>query len=137
MKICNGTEPVSQCMASASCNAAGWHLCTTSEYYARGGSNAGPQQGVWPAWIAGCVRVSVGAEIRTLPSVCPTCRSIAFPPLSLHTSCGQKTPGPAWTEPDVGVAAAGECNQLVNDPFVGMWETLPAVTTLTRVVCCH
>jgi hypothetical protein len=137
IKGCTTASAFDQCGAEASCNlAAGWHLCTASEYLNYGGYTAVPPPAARPAWIAACVRDGPVLELVIADHVCSTCSAGTDDPLVAQWDCAG-APLPATPFMRIGVAATDECNFVGADKRTGRWEVLPASTRLLSAICCR
>lgn len=133
MVICSGSSSRSQCNAAAFCNrAAGWKLCTASQYLARGGKTHG-QGG---AWIGGCVR-SGGSVSAPVAGACASCSSTLVTAATVQWSCSGTIPSSSKAA-NVGLASKGACYRVGANATgsAGFWAAASANMQLDRAVCC-
>ncbi len=134
MILCQTTgSAFNQCKA-AGCAAPG-HLCTASEFRARGGvAQAAPAV----AWLAGCIR-SGGSSSAPTDMVCGDCSGFAQLNADLAWSCSS---GAVLLNSDavaVGLATASTCRRVGTNSATtaAYWKPLSTEQMLQAVVCCN
>jgi hypothetical protein len=133
MVICSDPTGVDQCSAQSLCNmAAGWHLCTATEFRARGGKKTPAQS---PAWIAGCIRAG-GAPHAPVDAVC-LCTAAAAPLAAVHYSCDTSLFGES-PEAHVGLVSYGLCFSVgtLSPTTEAYWVSSPSHSARGAAVCC-
>lgn len=134
---CQGTSLFDQCAAHSYCNeAAGWHLCTASEYLARGGK-AKPGGGPL-AWIAGCVRDSAGV-VAPRDGLCDaSCKQTLAGTPTYRWDCTGGNPIPTSTV-NLGIGTASACFRLgVDDPAnAAFWDAPGVHQKRNAALCCR
>jgi hypothetical protein len=137
MKVCVTTLPtVSQCTAEAVCNAgSGWHLCTATEYMARGGKTLGYPT---PAWIKGCVRSANNPNAPT-DQRCPACTMKTAPTKPIAWDCTTSLSNHSSDYLNTGLVTAVDCSRVgVNDPSTeGRWLPRRTFQMGYAAVCCQ
>jgi hypothetical protein len=135
MAICGPGGAVNQCTAASLCGA-GWHLCTASEYLARGGTST---PGIWGARLASCVREN-NAVFAPTDKLCAICDSIDgnVPSVAVAWACSGGTPF-AVPHLYVGAVTHTGCYRLgVNDPqHAAYWGPLSTGSHSNHAVCCN
>ena len=138
MAVCGDAQgaAVNQCTAASLCGS-GWHVCTASEYLARGGATIQP--GVWGARLASCVRENGGAFAPT-DKPCAVCDSLLgkSPTAAVAWGC---VDGYVFSLPHlyVGAVTHTSCYRLgVNDAqHAAYWGPLSTGTGARYSVCCN
>jgi hypothetical protein len=139
MVVCQHPSLVTQCQAPAVCNVAGgWHLCTATEYRARGGVTT--PHSYDNGWIASCIRTS-GTVHAPTNAICPgSCQGgFTWPPKTIGWTCGSGTADKVHTDPTIGVCMRSECRRLgANSASNNAYWTF-ALTNETHylAVCCR
>jgi pentapeptide MXKDX repeat protein len=137
MVMCSAGKNITPCGAPAICNtAAGWSLCTASQYLARGGKTTAPplQDN---AWLSGCIR-SGGAPYAPTDTLCPgNCKAGSAPAATVAWQCG---PG-SFTRSDayLAVLTRTACRRVgVNSAaYEGFWSFRATNQPRPNVVCCN
>ncbi len=133
MVICVGASS-DQCGAAKACNAAGgWHLCTASEYLARGGKTAHPTGN---SWLASCIR-SGGAPHAPTDVVCTSCGGGTGGFSIVEWNCAM-TEGISTNALWIGVIAQNACARVGTSAVQHQanWGMSYASTKRTQSVCC-
>jgi hypothetical protein len=131
MVVCKGAA-VTQCQASTLC-AAGWHLCTATEYLDRGGTALGYAG----AWIQSCIRVNNKVTAPT-DALCPSCVPGSAGYATVMWECGGGY-GNALTSDQLVPVTASACMRLgIDDPSTaGFWYPGSAGTPRSAAACCY
>ncbi|HEV8247745.1 MAG TPA: hypothetical protein VGP93_18350 [Polyangiaceae bacterium] len=125
----------SQCEAGSAC-APGWHLCTGSEYLARGGRDVPPSSAIIYGWIAACVRDETGKLYHD--GVCSVCGvESGFPPAKIY-DCSGTDLGPGVIDDSIGAVIDHECHRIgVNQADKGgYWAIYWAGYSAGYSICC-
>lgn len=136
MVVCGYAQTFTQCNAWARCARPTWHVCTGSEYRARGGQSTAPTALLDPAWIAACVReagvaghkdreclsclTTTTAKADTVAQVCPSLNPFVESSEWVGMASTTTTTTPATDDP-------GAC---------AFWSPKPAYLPLDHVLCC-
>jgi hypothetical protein len=133
MVICKGAVALTQCQAASACNT-GWHLCTASEYVARGGRTKQPPTG---GWIAGVIRSGGKAHAPT-DGVLAACGISSLATWAdIAWTC---SPQFLWqaNDPDIAVVTNAACRRLgADDPAnAAYWIFEMGFQTTSWAVCC-
>jgi hypothetical protein len=135
MAVCPGYID-SQCDAGEACGP-GWHLCTGTDYLARGGRDIPQPDGIVSAWIAACVRDPTGTRLRD--GVCSECseRDIAGAWAMIY-GCTGVSLSPGMEGPAVGVVTDRSCHRLQDNvpATAGYWSLDWAYGISAHAVCC-
>lgn len=127
---CNGSA--TQCAADTLCGS-GWHLCTYSEYEARGGATV-----VTTAfrWIASCVRrADCTVEATPTDGICGSCSRTGGTATTLGTSCPA---GSTLTDTDCPLGAvAGMSSWRLLGESTCTRSTVSATNGLYGATCCR
>jgi hypothetical protein len=124
-----------QCATAALCNAAaGWTLCTTSQFLARGGKTTPTTQ---QGWLASCVRDN-GNPTAPSDGVCGGCTSSGGAPVDVGWRCTGSS-SDKKNNLYVGVATFSECRRVgVNQATAeGMWHPLETPALVGAAICCQ
>jgi hypothetical protein len=136
MVICQGTQNVDQCQAGGLCNAAaGWTVCTASQFLLRGGKST-PATAF--AWLAACVRQG-GSAFPPTDSICDDCSdSAVLPNEYVSWACKYGTTSTGYSSGRVGVHAHNDCLRVgENLPSQeAYWNGSPSRGTWKATVCC-
>ncbi len=136
MVICDLAAKTPQCEAAKACNAAaGWRLCTATEFLDRGGRDK-PTAAV--AWLGSCIR-SGGAPHAPTDSICGPCQAAGIATVDLAWPCPPIN-GSAYGNGDhVGVGSSNMCLRIgTNDAaWEGFWEPGRLNQPRTAAVCCR
>ena len=127
---------VNQCDAVSLCNAnSGWHLCTATEYLARGGKT----QGADDHWLAGCVRGSSGKVTAPVDGICASGCPFTSSSLIYSYFCIGSIPVSPVGNLYVGLTTYVGCARPGQDkPNVEGYWTAQGITTSGRgAVCCN
>jgi hypothetical protein len=140
MQACLAPGPIDQCGAEDLCNlAGGWHLCTASEYLARGGTASGAAE---KAWLASCVRSDGQTPTAPSDSRCAVCDVSGSTSNSAEVGWWCTTGQAQYTLPHnhVGVRTNSGCLRVgLNDPaHEAHWAPLSsgAWAVATAAACC-
>ena len=125
-----------QCDAATLCNgAAGWRLCTASEFLAR---TSGLKTGI-PLWIASCVRED-GVVTAPGDQICSSCAPQTAAPADLMWDClqGKVMASDYSTAAFVGVIVGSACRRLgVNAANTeANWFPVAADQKASGALCC-
>jgi hypothetical protein len=138
MVICTAATGSDQCQAPKRCGpvASAWHLCTATEFLARGGlTTAAPV----PAWVAGCtVRVN-DVMLAVSNAACGGCTSASgTKPAPVAWECGTGLWAGDTLALSLGAMTSPDCRRLgVNLAAAeGYWDAKSAGTSLSGSVCC-
>lgn len=141
MQLCLASGPVNQCDAEALCNVAGgWHLCTASEYLARGGQTSG--SGSTYGWLASCVRSNGAAAKAPSDSACAVCDSEGSVSNSAEVGWECTTGAVQYNMPhyNIGVRTNYGCKRVGKNETAteGYWAPLVSGSgaVATAAVCC-
>ena len=133
MVICGLAKFVNQCQAATLCDAAaGWKLCTASQFLARGGKTGFL---VTKAWIASCIR-KAGVMQPPSDSVCSCVNSKS-------TEVGSSWPcagagGLTSDNAEVGVRSFNSCRRIGTQASPGgYWKNLAPEKPLSAALCCN
>ncbi len=125
---------LTQCASTKRC-ATGWHLCTATEYLARGGKVSG---GKGFAGMAGCVRNGLPFTTWPLDGVCGSCAGTHGSNVVSSWYCAGG--GGAIPRSDLYLAiwTATTCHRVgLNLPsHGGYWTTIGASQKFGRILCC-
>ena len=132
-------SPISHCKAAAFCNAAeGWHVCTASEFLARGGATLPPLGNA--AWIAACVRdKGTIHSASTAPAKCSVCDNTPAGTVPMIWDCNGTYQNQVVAYANVAVHSYGMCTRLGtnvsqnNGRWIAKWVDDPSVH---GVLCC-
>ncbi|MCA9666646.1 MAG: hypothetical protein KC503_13700 [Myxococcales bacterium] len=128
-------EQRTQCEANANlCNpAAGWSLCTATQFLAGGGANRPAGGG---AWLASCVRDAKLLVSAPSDTPCGTCVFVNQAPAAVvGTRCDATVV--TSMQVNLGVAAAPTCGTVGKGLDIAFWATRPAGQLLDAAVCCR
>jgi len=135
MATCMGSD--SQCTAEDAC-ATGWHLCTGTEYLARGGKTIPQNSTIIRAWIAACGRDLDGTKLKD--GVCSSCETgeIGAPWGMLYECTTGNQIGPGMADGTLAVVTSDICMRLIqNTPANGgYWSLYWAGLGAGGSVCC-
>jgi hypothetical protein len=140
MAVCTlktGTATLNQCQAETLCNTNwGWHLCTASEYKARGGTAS-----QWPsvqAWIKGCIRTKDKLFAPTDQICEPTCGVMTGKQMPTAWDCTNGIASFNYANENLGLSKASICWRVgIDDPSTGAcWSPLAASVPLDSALCC-
>jgi hypothetical protein len=124
----------SQCEAGDAC-AAGWHLCSATEYQDRGGRVVPDNVTVVGSWIAGCARDS-----RTVlrDGICAFCGSESGAPPAMIYQCDGSDIGPGMIDDAIGVLSARECKRVGENSALtaAYWSIYWAGSAAAHSMCC-
>jgi hypothetical protein len=136
MVVCDALAGTDQCNAGTLCNtAAGWHLCTASEYRALGGTVAG---GPTAAWLQACIRDSGGPH-APMDLLC-ACVAAVDTMEEVAWYCTTGNPMLTTDMLHIGVTTSdSSCRRLgANDPQTeAFWVHRKANSTVHSAVCCY
>jgi hypothetical protein len=136
LAACETANAVGQCQAGTLC-AAGWHLCTATEYKAVFPAASLVPLSAADAWIASCVRQ--GAVTAPTNAVCGSpCYDASSTQVTIAWDCKGATPVSS-TAAAIGVKSATTCARVGGNTPVceGMWAPHPAGQLLVRSLCCR
>ncbi len=133
MVICGVVPNVNQCEAATLCNsAAGWTLCTASQFLARGGKTSFLEP---KAWIASCIRIAGVLQAPTQR----VCSCVNTPAKSVASSwpCGGGG-GLTSVNSEVGVRTFNSCRKIGGINTAGaFWKNLAPEKPLSAALCCN
>jgi len=136
MVICGSTSTIlDQCSAEQRCNlAAGWHLCTATEYLAGGGATSAPPS--TGAWIAACIRAG-GAPFAPVDGVCQ-CATLTMANAGVEWSCSGGDPS-MTSAGHSGVRTWTTCRRVGANSAASAayWAPDPSVQGMFYAVCCR
>jgi len=132
MIVCKGAS-VNQCQASTLCGSA-WHLCTATEYLARGGTALGYTGG---PWIQSCIRTNNKVTAPT-DTICPSCVYSTSIIAEVMWDCGGGGFGNSLVTAQLAPTTANVCGRLGIDDAstAGYWFPGSASTPHPAAVCC-
>jgi hypothetical protein len=135
MAICMASGRT-QCEAARSCGA-GWHLCSATEYLARGGRDVPPPSTVIRAWIGACARDVAGTGLSD--GVCSACEVNPSTPWTNVYDCNGAGPlGPGMDGDTVAVVTYHECQRVGRDVATNAayWSIYWAGSGAGYAMCC-
>ncbi len=124
-----------QCSAEQLCRtSAGWHLCSATEYKARGGLTTSTSGVV--LWLGGC-SVRLASSMQPLADGSCTCAAVLDPvPASANFSCNGTT-GAANYLLSLGASTNGSCHSITGLPAdQAYWLGIAPTTKLGGAMCC-
>lgn len=126
-----------QCEAHTAC-ATGWHLCTGTEYLARGGKTVPPNSSIIRAWIGACGLDVTGTKLKD--GVCSTCATTTInAPWAMLYECDTGNQiGPGMADNALGAVTSNICMRLIqNTPANGgYWSLYWASSGAGGSLCC-
>ena len=136
MVICS-TSNKTQCTAHTACNEPAWHLCTASEYLARGGKTIVPPSS--SVWLAACIRSGGGQVHAPTDGVCPACNTATASNVCTAWPCTGGSCSFTRSDAELGIGTKNGCRRVgVNDPATGAYWTMGRSSTLLPgAVCCY
>jgi hypothetical protein len=127
-----------QCQAEELCNTAGgWHLCTATEYLARGGKLGKSLKKV--GWIASCIR-SDGVPNAPTDKVCACKPGTSRAQVKVAWHClDDRMAGFGSDELFLGVSSSTACTRIgvKTAATAGFWMFGKAIGTTDRALCCR
>jgi hypothetical protein len=137
MVLCvDSLQLVDQCQASELCDdAAGWSLCTASQYQSAAGDKGASKEG----WVAGCVRNDDTTLTAPKDTVCTCRRSLGPTAFDVAWGCNSAPAHRNVEQVHIGVIAFNECRRVgENDKSTeGMWKTLASFAKRSGAICCR
>lgn len=135
MVLCTGPSlDADQCMAEATFCAPGWHLCTASEFLARGGTTMPASNA---AWLAACIRENGGTVTTPSDGICSSCAQATASTEVLARGCtnGVYSANGSY----VGVLATAGCFGVGPDGVgpQAYWQSMPSQFSWPGAVCCQ
>lgn len=142
MVVCHSSTSFNQCEAEQRCNqAAGWHMCTASEFLARGGKDANNAPGSGnSAWLKARIRNGPSDQPGTPEDqICSKCvKEYSSASYKVIWSCDQSTSYNA-TALYIGIGSDYRCFRIGenNTTWAGYWALGVPTEMLNHVLCCN
>lgn len=143
MHICAGGTSATACQIEATtCNTAGgWHVCTATEFLARGGKTMAATQN---AWLKSCLRDSSGQANAPSDNYCTVCGNQTGTTIfEVISTCANPSSFTGSNYIHLAVRAASTCNLLgpsaipVDPRVPAYWSYSIGATIFPAAVCCY
>jgi hypothetical protein len=139
MKTCTVSPQANQCDAHKGCNqAAGWTICTASQFLVRGGKLVPSSAATPGAWIKGCVRHGDGPAHAPTDKYCDCVGGTGtVAKVKIQWNCADTWPF-TTTAANMGLRTGPACHRVgTNDPSTeAYWRAQSSPSPGNEVVCC-